>query len=80
MFFLLGEIVHGLLAFLFCFVAAQLIFMVPVLEKGALRIQAAIMAMFLLFAAVIVVPSIPLLAFAAFGMSIAALVSTLEYP
>lgn len=77
---LLGERVHGLLALLFCFVAAQLIFMVPVLEKGALRVQAACIAMFLLFAAVIAVPSIPLLAFAALGMSVAALVTTLEYP
>lgn len=71
---------HALLPYLFLFVAAQLIVMVPALEKGSLRVKAAIIAMLLLFAMVIAAPNIVMLAFAALGMSLAALFTTLEYP
>lgn len=52
--------------------------MTPILEKGSLRVQSAVIAMIMLFAAVIAVPNIIMLAFAALGMSLAALATTLE--
>lgn len=70
---------QALLPIVFCIVAVQLIILTPVLDKGSLRVQAAVIAMILLFAAVIAVPNIIMLAFAALGMSLAALATTLEY-
>lgn len=70
---------QAVLPIVFCLVAIQLIILTPVLEKGSLRVQAAVIAMILLLATVIAVPNIIMLAFAALGMSLAALATTLEY-
>ncbi len=52
--------------------------MTPFLANGGIRVQSAIIAMFLLFVAVMLVPTITMLAFAALGMSVAAVATTLE--
>ena len=64
---------------IFCFiVAVQLIVITPYLDNGGLRVQSAIIAMVLLFVAVMIVPTITMLALAALGMSVAAVATTIE--
>jgi hypothetical protein len=70
--------VQALLPIVCIIVAVQLIVMTPFLANGGIRVQSAIIAMFLLFVAVMLVPTITMLAFAALGMSVAAVATTLE--